>query len=318
MMRCLSLAEKLLERGHEVHLLTSDSGISWLESAISISGVAVTRVTADSLNPNEITTLRPDWVIVDSYQIDAAQISQLGQSVQVLAIIDSDDRGISARAYLDTNLFSEQLDWPKTVQDRLLAGSKYSLIRNAVMNQKRDEPWKLGKLPARLLVFLGGSDPYDFSPLVAKALSKLEQDFEATFIAPERLHDTIRLALGERLSRVQLTGPTPALASFYGQADAVISAAGTSSWDICTLGIPSLLLAVVDNQQFSLAQIAKHGLTLTNNLTDGKPGKSEELARQIGQLITDTSLREQLSKTSLKYFDGLGRDRVVELLERAI
>lgn len=315
-MRCLSLAEKLLERGHQVHLLTNESNITWLETSIDNSGVKVSRVVADSFQLDALQQFSPDWAIVDSYQIAAEEISVVNSTIPVLAIIDSDSRGITATAYLDTNLFAEKLSWPEGVTERLLAGSNFSLIRNQVMNQHRFEPWKLASHPAKLLVFLGGSDPYDYSPLVAKALSSLEVDFEATFIAPERLHETVKLALGESLSKVNLIGPTPTLAAYYRDADVVISAAGTSSWDVCTLGIPSLLLAVVDNQQFSLAQIAENGLTLTNNLTDGNPGKVRELADQIASLIGNLPLRERLSKAALKYFDGRGRDRIVDFLEK--
>lgn len=315
-MRCLSLAEKLLERGHQVHLLTNESGIAWLESAIEASGVRVSRVEADSIELDSIKAYNPDWLIVDSYQIPASAISEVNQAIPVLAIVDSDSRGIEATLYLDTNLFAEKLDWSGDVAKRLLAGSKYSLIRNQVMTQARSEPWKISNRPVNLLVFLGGSDPYDYSPLVAKALAGLELDFKATFIAPERLHETVKLALGAASAKVNLIGPTPTLASFYGNADVVISAAGTSSWDVCTLGIPSLLLAVVDNQQFSLAQIAENGLTLTNNLTDGRPGKIAALTDQIASLVTDYSLREQLSKKARSYFDGKGRDRVVDRLEQ--
>lgn len=314
-MRCLSLAEKLLERGHTVNLLTNESNIGWLESAIVASGVQVTRVSADSFSLDYLAPLKPDWVIVDSYQIPASEISAINGSIPVMAIVDSDWRAIDASAYLDTNLFAETLTWPGHVKKKLLAGSNYSLIRNQVMQQQRLEPWKVLNQPAKILVFLGGSDPYDYSPLVAKAISSLEVDFEATFIAPERLHETVSLALGDKAGQVKLLGPTPALASYYGDADMVISAAGTSSWDVCTLGIPSLLLAVVDNQQFSLAQIAEHGLALTNNLTDGHAEKIDQLASQINALIGDETLREKLSKNALKYFDGKGRDRVVDYLE---
>ncbi len=315
-MRCLSLAEKLLERGHQVHFLTNESNIVWLESAIEGSGVRVSRVEVDSIDLETIKGFNPDWLIVDSYQIPAQEISEVNNSIPVLAIVDSDSRGIEATLYLDTNLFADKLDWPGDLANRLLAGSKYSLIRNQVMEQQREEPWTLAGTPANLLVFLGGSDPYDYSPLVARALAGLELDFQATFIAPERLHETVRLGLGDAISKVQLIGPTPALATFYRSADVVVSAAGTSSWDVCTLGIPSLLLAVVDNQQFSLAQIAENGLCLTNNLTDGQPGKIGDLTSQIYSLVTDLHLRKQLSKTALSYFDGKGRDRVVDRLEQ--
>lgn len=313
-MRCLSLAEKLLQKGHRVGLFTNSSEIAWLESAIESSGVEVFRVPSDEVSKQQFEDFKPDWVIVDSYQISAEKISELNEQIRVLAIIDGDSRDIRATGYLDTNLFSEKLDWPKAVESKLLAGSKFALVRDAVLENKRSHPELIVNNPAKLLVFLGGSDPYGYSPLLAEALSKVEAPFEATFIAPPTAHAEIAAKLGANAERVELLAPTPKLATFYAEVDAVVSAAGTSAWDVCSLGVPALLLSVVDNQEFSLKQIGAAGLALTNNLAGASEGKAEELAGQITRLLTEPELRSKLSKTSLEYFDGRGRDRVEEFL----
>lgn len=318
-MRCLSLAEKLLQKGHRVCLFTNNSEIAWLEDAITASGVEVFRVTADELTQSQLTQLSPDWVIVDSYQIPAQQISAINAQVPVLAIVDGSTRGIEASAYLDTNLFSEKLDWSGVPANKLLAGSKFALVRDAVLVNKRNHPAQIANEPANILVFLGGSDPYGYSPILARALARVSTPFLAKFIAPPAAHPDIISALGENAAKVQVLAPTPKLASLYKDADVVISAAGTSAWDVCSLGIPALLLAVVDNQEFSLSQIAEHGLTLTNNLSGSGPGpeKADELAVQITNLLTDQKLRDQLSASALGYFDGQGRERVEKFLSES-
>jgi spore coat polysaccharide biosynthesis predicted glycosyltransferase SpsG len=313
-MRCLSLAERLLQLGHRVGLFTNDSKIDWLEAAIESSGVEVFRVQADHLEAGQFEKFSPDWLIVDSYQIPGEQISLVTEKISTLAIIDGNTRGIVATEYLDTNLFAEKLDWPNEVRARLLAGSNFALVRDAVLSNRRGHPELLNGDRAKILIFLGGSDPYGFSPLVASALAKLEVDFEATFVVPAGSQDEVAVALGKNADRVTVIDPTPTLATLYRDADVVVSAAGTSAWDVCSLGIPSLLLAVVDNQEFSLNQIAENGLTLTNNLAGENSSKADELAEQITALIADQDLRIELSKTALHYFDGLGRDRVEEFL----
>lgn len=316
-MRCLSLAEKLLQKGHRVGLFTNSSEIAWLESAISTSGVEVFRVTADELSLDQLGDFKADWLIVDSYQIPAMQISAVNEALPVLAIVDGDARGITASAFLDTNLFSEKLNWPSEVEAKLLAGSKYALVRDAVLTHKRAHPEVVVGNPPKVLVFLGGSDPYGYSPLLAEALAKVEAPFQATFIAPETAHEAICSALGANLDKVNVIGLTPKLTDYYEGVDVVISAAGTSAWDVCSLGVPALLLSVVDNQEFSLNQIAENGLTLTNNLSNAGDEKPYELADQITSLLTDQKLRAELSAQSLRYFDGLGRDRVEEFLTSA-
>ena len=165
-------------------------------------------------------------------------------------------------------------------------------------------------------MFLGGSDPYRNSPLLAESLSKITAPFEAIFIAPPDSHAEVIAKLGANAKSVELLVPTPNLANFYGKVDAVVSAAGTSAWDVCSLGIPALLLSVVDNQDFSLNQIDSAGLALTNNLDGFGEEKADQIAGQITRILTDKRLRSDLSKTSLEYFDGLGRDRVEEFLTR--
>jgi spore coat polysaccharide biosynthesis predicted glycosyltransferase SpsG len=145
----------------------------------------------------------------------------------------------------------------------------------------------------------------------------VEAPFEATFIAPETSHEAIQTALDANSSKVSVIGLTPKLTEYYEGVDVVVSAAGTSAWDVCSLGVPALLLSVVDNQKFSLNQIADHGLTLTNNLAGAGNEKAAELAAQISSLLTDQKLRGELSAQALKYFDGLGRDRVEEFLTAA-
>ncbi len=316
-MRCLSLAEKLLQKGHRVGLFTNSSEIAWLEAAIAASKVEVFRVTADELSTKQLGDFKADWLIVDSYQIPAGQISDVNQELRVLAIVDGDARGITASAYLDTNLFSERLNWPSGVEARLLAGSKFALVRDGVLVHKRSHPEIGVGNPPKVLVFLGGSDPYGYSPLLAEALEKVEVPFQATFIAPETSHEAIHAALDSNSSKVSVIGLTPKLTDYYRGVDVVISAAGTSAWDVCSLGVPALLLSVVDNQEFSLNQIAENGLTLTNNLSGAGDEKAGELAEQITQLLTNQKLRAELSAQSLKHFDGLGRDRVEEFLTSA-
>lgn len=316
-MRCLSLAEKLLQKGHRVGLFTNTSGIDWLEASILASGVEVFRVAADELFTEQLECFPSDWLIVDSYQIPANQISAVNEKLKVLAIVDGDARGINARAYLDTNLFSEKLPWPLEVEEKLLAGSRFALVRDGVLSHKRINPEVIEGTPPNLLVFLGGSDPYGFSPLLGRALSLVEAPFAATFVAPESSHKAIRTALGDNSSKVSVIGLTPKLSDYYERVDVVISAAGTSAWDVCSLGVPALLLSVVDNQEFSLKQIAEHGLTLTNNLSGAGVDKTSELSTQISLLLTDQKLRSELSAQALKHFDGLGRDRVEEFLTSA-
>src|SRR5690606_34891981 len=112
----------------------------------------------DSLDVELIRAFAADWVAIDSYWIAADAISRLNEEVPCVAIIDGDNRGIDATLYVDQNLGAETMSWPENVRTRLLSGARFSMIRDAVLDQRRAQPEKLRHNPAHVVTFMGGTD----------------------------------------------------------------------------------------------------------------------------------------------------------------
>ena len=103
-MRSLTLAEGLNIRGHEVHLLTNDSQVPWLETVINQAPVIRHTTQQHHFDQASIDLIDPDWVVVDSYLIPESEINSYQEDARILAIVDGDDRDINADLYLDHNL----------------------------------------------------------------------------------------------------------------------------------------------------------------------------------------------------------------------
>jgi spore coat polysaccharide biosynthesis predicted glycosyltransferase SpsG len=311
-MRCLTLATALLERGHDVGLLTAEVEIEWLRAAILESGVTVYECSTDSLPLDRLRELVPDWVIVDSYQIPANLISLAARYVPVLAIVDGDDRDIEATLYLDQNLGAEDAPWRSP--GRVLAGSRYALVRKQVIDAMRERPWQLHGTVPNVLCFLGGTDATGTVVSVVAAVASLERPLRLTVVAAESRHAAIE-AVVHGPAALRLLAPTPELPRLFAEADVVVSASGTSAWDICTLGIPAVFLAVVDNQRAGLDQVVSRGLAL--GIDAVASGESlRDLGQKVSELLDDETLRERLSRRARAEFDGGGALRVAERLER--
>lgn len=300
LMRCLTLAEEFDSRGDEVVFLGAIDSIPWLDDHLARAGYPVVVVEPDALPLEAVLDCEPDWVVVDSYRIDAGAIGRLSDRVPVLAVVDGDARGIEARLYLDQNLGALAVPGH---EGGSLAGAQYALIRNAVLDARRDSPWFIPGVP-RLTAFMGGTDPGGVIARVAGELAAMDVHLDITVVAPVVHHEAVAAAL----PGATLLAPTTDLPAILAQSDLVVSAAGTSAWDICALGVPALLVGVVDNQSSSLAQAVAHGLALGIDLTLG-----DDLARlpgEVARLATDRALRESLSRASTAAFDGLGKRRV--------
>ncbi len=316
-MRCLTLAEALRRAGHEVRVATNHSGVDWLENLISRQDVSVERVPQHSLSSDLIAAFRPDWLVVDSYEIDAALISQARASTKVLAIVDGDDRSIDADVYVDHNIGAEKLAWPDSVRPRLLAGSRYALIRQAVLDVRRNAPWELATDVPHVVAVMGGSDPTGMIVPVASALARASTSLSATIVCAPAWRTRVDAIVAGHTG-LHVVPPTNDLPALLGTADIAVSAAGTSSWELCTLGIPSVLVEVVDNQTEGLRAMTAQGLVIGISPRLMTSTELEvSLRESLDSLCTDAGKRRELSQRCLDEFDGRGAERVVTAMERA-
>lgn len=313
-MRCLTLAEELVKRGHEVHLMTAPIAIPWLKATVVESGIAVHDCVADELPYEAVMALDADWLVVDSYRIPSEKISRVNTELRVLAIIDGDDRSIGATLYLDQNLGSERTARKPDQADRYLCGSDYTLVRRAVLSARRDKPWRLLGDEPNVLCFMGGTDPTGSVVGVVRSLTNVAYPMTLTVVTPQAYHEALH-RVGAGMPRLQILPPTPDLPTLLSRADVVVSAAGTSAWDICTLGVPAVLVAVVENQRASLHEVLDRGLALGIDMVGEGDGDLEQTGSSVSALLGDPALRERLSRSSLATFDGRGAGRVVVILE---
>lgn len=313
-MRCLTLAEELLRRGHEVHFVTQPIPIPWLNRVVAGSGVIVHVAESRAVSVEQISGLQPDWLVVDSYEIPSADISSANEVIRVLAIVDGDDRGIDATLYLDQNLGAEERLTSR--DERFLCGSRFALVRQAIVRARRNEPWNV-ETPKKVVCFMGGTDPFGGIVSVAGSIAHLERDIDLTVVAPDHLHSAVRSAVSQT-TRLTLLPLTPSLPSLLAGADIVVSAAGTSAWDICTLGIPAVLVAVVENQRTSFRAATSRGVAIGVNAIDKGTAALSNVGPMVEALLDDRELRRRVSDAALETFDGEGAGRVAARLESRI
>ena len=159
----------------------------------------------------------------------------------------------------------------------------------------------------KLLVFLGGTDPKNYVLEVAHFLARTTIK-SITFIAPRNLHEEILKLMRDRKCEVlEFTKELPKLVAKF---DAVISASGTSAWDIATIGTPGGFLCVAENQQESIISIEKFGVGLNLGNFTNSEFDDQHFISAVESLVYDDELRSQLFKQCRAHFDGGGSERV--------
>ncbi|MEA1052748.1 UDP-2,4-diacetamido-2,4,6-trideoxy-beta-L-altropyranose hydrolase [Lamprobacter modestohalophilus] len=306
------------------------------------SKTAPKRTSPASAHAKPAAQQQPDWLIVDHYALDATWEQRLRPAiVRILAIDDLANRRHDCDLLLDQNLAPEAEAryaglLPASAQ--CLLGPSYALLRpeyaatrqglarchctspnpGAVAAQG-DEPDPLEQQPVRrVLIFFGGTDPDDLSGRALEALSALALSalFVDLVIGANNPHRERLTALAQRRGNTQLHSPRPHLADLMAEADLAIGAGGTTTWERCCLGLPSLVISIAENQRPTCAALADAGLI--DYLGHQEAIGSERLRLALQTLIAEPARRQRLATASAEHVDGQGVPRVIQAMQAAV
>ncbi|MGC5021068.1 PseG/SpsG family protein [Micromonospora sp. DT47] len=325
LVRCLALGEEFLARGARVEVFGSIERVGWASAQLAARGIPLhpgpdtPEGLVEAARRHEL-----DVMVLDSYELDPAGAGALrAAGVVTLVIVDGDSRGQDADLYLDQNFGADTV----APANRLLAGTRYALLRDSVVTTRPAAPRPPAEIGRpRVLAFFGGTDAVGAAPVLTRVLLSTGQPMDLTVVVGrpeiEAELETVSPGRGQSL---HLVPPTDGLPALIGAADLVVSAAGTSTWELCCLGAPSALVCVVDNQRESYHRVVEHGLVaglgelpeLAGTGVDGRTARATA-ARTLQSLLTSPQRRSALSARAWETVDGQGRARVADAVLAAV
>ncbi|MFI7450587.1 PseG/SpsG family protein [Nonomuraea sp. NPDC049714] len=317
LVRCVALAEELTARGVEVVFLGAVSGSPWAAEQLRARGLPLVPAPREpALLASLVDELCLDAVVLDSYTLAPGTGAALragrdswaglsGRGPVVLAIIDGDPLGQEADLYLDQNLGAEHRPFPALPGSRAsrpggarrLAGASYVLLRDSVRRCRRSA-W--ARSVPRVLCFFGGTDSAGVAPAWAAALRRTGLPYEAAVVSP--------VPFGAE-GRVRVIPPTDRLPELMAEADLVLTAAGSASWELLHLGVPTALTWVADNQSAGYEALVRGGLAAGLG-----PEPGPEAVATLARLLATPALREEYGRRGRSLIDGRGRERVADAL----
>lgn len=321
-MRCLTLADVLKNEGAECTFICREHNGNMLE-LIQNKGHGFVALPINEVNttlsnqyprheylswlgatPDEdaeqtiaaiqsLTADKPAWLIVDHYALDKGWETQLRSYCQKIMVIDDlADRQHDCDLLLDQTFGRDERDYQAFVPEHctILTGSYYALLRPEFAQwreyslQRRQQPQL-----KQLLITLGGVDKDNVTGQVLTALanSQLPNDCHITIVMGEHAPwlESIK-AQAQQLSwstevRVNVTH----MAELMANSDLCIGAAGSTTWERCCLGLPTIMLVLAENQRKiadeldrkDIAYIIYHVAKLSHKLNTILTGISSDL-----------------------------------------
>lgn len=316
-MRCLALAEALeATGGWRCGFATGPESSAMIPA---IRALACDPLDLVGAAEDEPATLADGWsggcdlLVVDHYRRDAVfERACRPWAHRIMAIDDLADRAHDCDLLLDHTMGRKASDYTAFTGPscRMMLGSSYALLRReflaarscALERRGRGEPVR------RILVALGASDPNDATSRVLDGIESSGVEASIDVVLGEHAPhiDTVR----ERMPQAAtLHCAASNMAALMSGADMAIGAAGTTSWERCCLGLPSLMVTTADNQRFVAAALDDAGaarlLGRSGDLTAATIGEA------VAALAHDAHARLAMAERAAALCDGRGLERAI-------
>jgi UDP-2,4-diacetamido-2,4,6-trideoxy-beta-L-altropyranose hydrolase len=323
--RCASLALALAAAGHEVHFacraLAGDLN-RWLEAegfrvhkTLGNADAAVTESMDADATKKSVPAQRYDWLIVDHYELGVAWERAMAAVATRIFVIDDLGRQHDCHLLLDQNYRNPthaQYASRTPPGCEVLLGPHFALLRPEFAALRAASLSRRRASVSRLLVFMGGSDP---SNETCKALQGVGRSAMANLavdvaIGSGNPHRQAVANACAAMDRATLHVQTKQMAQLMSEADCAIGAAGTATWERCTLGLPALVTVLADNQTAIADAVAAAGAhRLLGRQRDLTPEHYAQALRALG--AADLA---RMSRAAADICDGGGAARVAACL----
>ena len=256
------------------------------------------------------------WLIVDHYGLDSRWERYLRPYTgKVMVIDDLADRVHDCDILLDQNLYSNSAAryWDLIPNSCIsLLGPTYALLREEFALERHRLNPRGGKME-RLLIFFGATDPMALVLKAVEAVAALGK--EGVWV--DVIAGTLNAQKEEISKKCSEYGfhyfeQVSNIASLMAKADVAIGAGGTTVWERCCLGLPSIVSSVAKNQEEGVRFQAEAGLIFHCEPDDYFEATLRSL---LTQLHYSPERLFEMGNRGLEIVDGNGSSRVVDALE---
>lgn len=306
-MRCLTLAGTLAARGDKIIFLCTDETLN-IVSLLANSPYDKRPLTEE---------VGADWLVIDHYGLNHIyETRSRSWAKNILVIDDLADRQHDCDILIDMTYGRSPGDYKSLVPPscEILTGADYALLRPEFMKARQNLHRHFDDA-RHVLISFGGVNPKGATEMTLLMLEGYQD-------RPLRIDimtgsgaaglDKIQAAAAQinagNLHEVSLHVDTARASDLMARADICIGAGGTTSWERCCLGLPTLAIELADNQAPTLKALEDFGALISlGKIENLNPGT---FLKSFASVMSSFTTLQSLSQKALLVCDGRGADRV--------
>lgn len=316
-MRCLSIASAFKAKGETVIFVAADNKSYDLVTSKGFDCEILDTDFSDlegELNKliSIISLYNPSLFIVDSYFVTGRYFAELGKNIKTAYIDDLNFKVWDVDYLINYNIFSSEYDYSgyKFTKTKLLLTPEYAPLRDEFRNLP---PHDIKDNVTDVLVSAGGSDPARISERIINEICPMLPDIRFHFIIGA-LNPRIDVLKKLERDNVILHINEQHIADLMRKCDMAVSASGSTLYELCACGVPTIVFTLADNQIPAADMFDKMGIMLNSGDCRFDEKFILNLESCIRKLIPDTDIRNKMSYNMQHLVDGRGAERLAERL----
>ena len=333
MMRCMAIADAASEKGIETIFIVAEECSERFPVERGYRTICLHRrwddfdgeipVMEQLIKENQIEVL-----LIDSYFVSYKYMEAVSKATKTAYIDDLHafvwpcSILINYAVYYD--LYDYAGEYPGT---KLLLGCSFAPLRKEYVNLPRK---KIRQKIKKVLVVTGGTDEFHFMKQFAGQLLLERTAFpdvefhlvcgtynrdldEIRRLTLEYDEETTHRTSSEPPMKIKIYEALPTLKDMMTEADLLVTAGGTTLYEMAACGVPGICFSIADNQMENVKGFAKRGLV--RYAGDARKDFSYAYLLQIlKELMQDTECRIEMADRLQTLVDGNGAERIVDEL----
>ena len=274
---------------------------------------------AEETEPSQLKGILPEgcqWLVIDHYGRDQIfEKACSGWADNILALDDCASRFHCIDMLTDPTPKDPETTYRDFVGPscKLLIGPSYVLLRPEFHASRKKRAANSNTQSTdlkRIFVNMGGSDPRNVTGTIIEAIAQVNNAFEVDVVLPIQPASECHAPQTKKVGRSTVTYHCNLKTTVHlmEKADLAIGASGSSSWERCCLGLPSIAIVTAENQTPVANYLEAAGALIVAGTVDEV--RATHLAQTIEELAAEPTKLSQIGSQAWRICDGLGTLRI--------
>jgi UDP-2,4-diacetamido-2,4,6-trideoxy-beta-L-altropyranose hydrolase len=251
-----------------------------------------------------------NWLIVDHYGIDYVWEKNIHKNIEKIIVIDDlANRKHYCDILIDQNFYKKmEKRYSKLIPKfcKKFLGPKFTILRpeflKARKNLVRKNEFK------RILISFGGSDPSNETTKALSAIIDLGKKYKIDVVVGTNNPNKKQIMkLCSKFPFCEFYEQVENISKYMKKADLAVGAGGSTTWERCCLGLPTIVASLSKDQKKITENLSKIGCVI--NLGSAEKTTKSDYIKALNEI--NSKKLSEISKKCLVLVDGKGVKRIV-------